>query len=233
MITFTPLASSSRGNAYLVEAEGVAPLLLEAGLPIRQLREKLNFGLSKLAGCLASHRHMDHCRAIPDLLKVGVDCYVSADTIEALGVANHHRINLLRVGETINIGGWAVLTFPLEHDVPCLGFFIEYAGERLLFIPDTQYIENRFKDINILCIECNHIESLLSQNIVRGTIPGIVGRRIRRNHMGLNKVIDLLRANDLSHCHAIYLMHLSDGNSDEDEMKKNVQEATGIPVYIC
>lgn len=32
MIRFTPIASSSRGNAYLVEADGgVGPLLLEAG----------------------------------------------------------------------------------------------------------------------------------------------------------------------------------------------------------
>ena len=55
---FTPIASSSRGNCYIVEAEGNKPLLIEAGIPIKKIREALNFGLSNLAGCLISHEHL-------------------------------------------------------------------------------------------------------------------------------------------------------------------------------
>lgn len=57
-VKFKPIASSSKGNCYIVEAEGSKPLLLEAGIPIKKIREALNFGLSNLAGCLISHEHL-------------------------------------------------------------------------------------------------------------------------------------------------------------------------------
>ena len=61
MISFHPMASSSRGNAYLLTAPGAMPLLLEAGIPISKLREGLyahGIDLSQLAGCLISHEHL-------------------------------------------------------------------------------------------------------------------------------------------------------------------------------
>jgi hypothetical protein len=60
-MNFIPIASSSKGNVYLLKAEGDIPLLLEAGLPLKSLREKLlNFGvrITDLAGCLCSHEHL-------------------------------------------------------------------------------------------------------------------------------------------------------------------------------
>jgi phosphoribosyl 1,2-cyclic phosphodiesterase len=227
---FTPIASSSKGNAYLVEANGVGPLLLECGIPIKQLREKLHFGLSGLAGCLISHEHGDHAKAAKDLLKAGVDIYTSPETAEALGINGHHRFVPVNAEHVYNISGWLVLPFDLHHDVPCHGFMIASPdGDRLLFIPDTSYIRNRFEGINLLAIECNHMADILSENIQGGHIPAVVGKRVRRNHMSLESVIGMLKANDLSGCREIWLLHLSDGNSDEARMIRAVQSATGIP----
>lgn len=236
MITFTSLASSSKGNAYLVSAPGAAPLLLEAGLPIRAMRERLNFGLSGLAGCLVSHEHGDHSKAVKDLLKAGVDCSMSIGTAKALGVEGHHRLIIAQagMGGGLSGSGWYVLPFHLEHDAADpLGFLIGHGDDRLLFIPDTAYVENRFEGVTTIAIECNHVEDILSENIQRGSIPSVVGRRVRRSHMGLQTVIDMLKANDLSRCRHIYLLHLSDGNSDERRMVAEVQAATGIPTDAC
>lgn len=238
-MNFTPLASSSKGNAYLVQCAGVGPLLLECGIPIKQLRERLYFGLSNLSGCLVSHEHGDHSRAVKDLIKAGVDVFTSQETAGALDVLSHYRVRFITSGQTFtvdppenNLNSWVVLPFDLHHDVPTQGFFLKAPdGERLLFIPDTSYIRNRFEGINILAIECNHIADLLSNNIQKGHIPAIVGRRVRRNHMSLERVINMLKANDLSRCREIWLLHLSDGNSDEARMIRAVQEATGIPCH--
>lgn len=232
-MNFTPLASSSKGNAYLVESDGVAPLLFECGIPIKRLREKLNFGLSGLAGCLVSHCHMDHAKAVKDLLKAGVNVYASFSTAETLGVEDHHRIFWLHSRKETMVDDWTVLAFELNHDVPCQGFLIEHSGERLLFIPDTGWVENRFQGVTILAIECNNIEELLSASILNGGIPAVAGRRIRRNHMSLERVVSMLKANDLSRCREIWLLHLSAGNSDEARMIKAVREATGIPCRVC
>jgi phosphoribosyl 1,2-cyclic phosphodiesterase len=230
-MNFTPLASSSKGNAYLVTSPGVAPLLLEAGIPIKSLREKLHFGLSELAGCLISHLHGDHSKAVKDLLKSSVDCCMAKETAEALGVESHHRTHFITPEFKHTIKGWAVRPFALEHDVPCLGFFIEQSGERLLFIPDTGYVRNRFQGVNIVAIECNHLEEKLSENILNGSLPAVVGHRIRRNHLSLERFITMLKSNNLSRCRQIHLLHLSDGNSDERKMILEVQKATGIPTY--
>lgn len=233
-MNFTPIASSSKGNAYLLESPGVEPLLLEAGIPIKQLREKLHFGLSGLAGCLVSHEHGDHSRAVKDLLKAGVDCYMSMGTAKALQVENHHRTNILTGYDTNLIGHWMTFSFPLEHDAaePC-GFFILRGSERFLFIPDTGFVRDRFAGVNLLAIEANHLEEKLSQNILNGSIPAVAGRRTRRNHMSLERVITMLKSNDLSVCREVWLLHLSSGNSDERKMIQVVQEATGIPTKVC
>ena len=238
---FVPLASSSRGNAYIVQDDGIPPLLLEAGLPIKQLRNKLRehgIMLSDLAGCLVSHEHMDHAKAVKDLLKAGVDCWMSQGTAEALTVIDHHRTHILRYKFDIILlnGGWyPFMTFGLKHDAKDpVGFFIQdLKDDRLLFIPDTAYVENRFEGVTMIAIECNNIAELLSKNILEGNIPAVVGRRIRRHHMSLENLIAMLKANDLSRCRQIFLMHLSDGNSDEKAMINRIQEATGIPTRAC
>lgn len=232
-MNFTPIASSSKGNAYLVESPGVAPLLLEAGIPIKSLREKLwshGVRLSDLAGCLVSHEHGDHSKAVKDLLKAGVDVWTSYETAVELGVSHHHRINPMRTGELAKIGPWTVLPFDLHHDVPTHGFYIGAPdGDSLAFIPDTSYIRNRFAGFTILAIECNYVPDQLSGNIQHGEVPASLGHRVRRNHMSLDSVIGMLRSNDLSKCREIFLLHLSDANSDEARMIRTVQEQTGIP----
>ncbi len=92
---------------------------------------------------------------------------------------------------------------------------------------------DRFANVTIMAVECNNIAELLSENILEGNIPAIVGKRIRRNHLSLENLIQMLKSNDLSNCRQIFLMHLSDGNSDERAMIEKIQEATGIPVKAC
>ena len=231
---FTSIASGSKGNAYLVESDGVASLLLECGIPIRQLREKLKFGLSDIAGCLISQEHGDHSKAVKELITAGVDCYMSYGTAQALGILEHYRVRLSGKIPPSSFCGWDILPFILEHDATePIGFLIGHGDERLLFVPDTGYIKNRFTGITIVAIECNFIEDILSENIQKGHIPSVVGHRVRHNHMSLETLIEMLKCNDLSKCRTIYLLHLSDGNSDEKRMIKTVQEAVGIPCFAC
>ena len=51
------LGSSSAGNAYII-SDGESSLLLECGLPIRELQLKSNFRIAQMSGCLISHLHL-------------------------------------------------------------------------------------------------------------------------------------------------------------------------------
>ena len=159
---------------------------------------------------------------------------MSSGTSTALGVGvkNHHRCWVPADGKTFLIGGWIIKPVPLEHDASEPWGFIVFnvdENERLLFIPDTAYVKNRFDRVTVISIECNHISDILHDKIISGALPAAVGHRVRRNHMSLDTVIEMLKSNDLSKCREIWLLHLSDGNSHEARMIRAVQEATGIP----
>ena len=53
------------------------------------------------------------------------------------------------------------------------------------------------------------------------------------SHFSLENVKDFLRANDLSRVQEVWLLHLSDGNSDAERFKKEIMEVVGRPVYIA
>ena len=234
-MNFVSLASSSKGNAYLVKCGEVAPLLIECGLSIKALREQLAFSLSGLAGCLISHSHGDHSKAVKDLIKAGVDIWTSSETADVLGIGGHYRHCSMTTGLVYGIADWKVVPFDLAHDVPTHGFLIGAPdGDELLFVPDTSYIRNRFENITILVIEANHAADILSTNIQSGALPSVVGHRVRRNHLELETVKKFILANGMEKTlREVHLIHLSAGNSDEERFRREIQELVGRPVYIA
>ena len=45
--------------------------------------------------------------------------------------------------------------------------------------------------------------------------------------------MDMLSANDLTRLQQIFLLHLSNNNSDAEQMKTAIQRLTGAEVYVC
>lgn len=233
MIEIKALASSSKGNCYYI-TDGSTPLLLEAGIRFKDIRQALHFKTSNLAGCLITHEHKDHCAALNDVLKAGIDCYMSAGTKEAIGV-DHHRINSVKAKQPFNIGTWTILPFDVEHDVSePYGFLLANKdGDKLLFATDTYFIRYKFKGLTHLLVECNYSLDILNENIVNGSVPKVMKSRLMRSHFSLENFKEFLKANDLSKVQEIWMLHLSDSNSNEIRFKKEVQELTGKVVYIA
>ena len=227
-------ASGSSGNAYRI-SDGKTSLLLDAGIPLRAIQVACNFNVGQLDGCLISHAHKDHSKAADGLSKLGVDIYTSQGTIDACRLVGH-RMNALKALDWIAIGTFKVLPFDVQHDVPePLGFLIESTatGERLLYFTDTYYIKYRFERLTHIMAECNYDKETLQKSIDAGYIPIELAKRLFKSHMSLEHFIDLLRMNDLRDVKQIYLLHLSNNNSDERRFKEEVQRLTGTEVYVC
>lgn len=228
------LASGSRGNCYRI-SDGVTPVLLECGLPIKQIRQGLGFGLTEVAACLVSHEHQDHAKALADVLRAGVEVYTSPGTIKALGL-EHHRLRPVRAKETFKVGTWTVRAFETQHDAQePLGFLLHSraSNARLLYATDTYYIRYRFPRLNYIMVECNYAKDILYRNVENGSVPGVLKNRLLTSHFSLENVKEFLQANDLSKVQEIHLLHLSDGNSDAGRFKHEIMELTGKPVYIA
>ncbi|MBO1515689.1 MBL fold metallo-hydrolase [Metabacillus bambusae] len=232
MIEVTALASSSKGNCYRV-TDGHTPLLLECGINYREIQKGLEFKMSEVAACLVTHEHGDHCKAIKDVMKAGIDCYMSEGTAGAINV-QHHRIKKVKAKQQFQIGTWTILPFDVQHDVSePLGFLLaNQAGEKLLFATDTYYIRYKFKGITHLLVECNYSLEILNENIMNGKVPPVMKKRLIRSHFSLENVKDFLKENDLSKVQEIWLLHLSDSNSNADQFKKEIMSLTGNVVYV-
>lgn len=197
-----------------------------------EIQKGLNFDLKHILACLISHEHMDHCKAAKDVMDAGIDTYMSTGTAKALGVyGKHYRLCLMSAGIRNWIQGFVIYPFDIQHDAQePLGFLIQYkpTGEKLLYLTDSFYSKYRFVGLNYILIECNYIKETLDANIEAGLIDEAQKLRLLKSHFSLEHVKQFLKANDLSECRKIILLHLSNSNSDAARMVQEIQELTGI-----
>jgi len=82
-------------------------------------------------------------------------------------------------------------------------------------------------------VECNFATDILKENVANGIVTVSLKDRIISSHFSLENVKDFLRANDLSKVEEIWLLHLSNDNSDEERFKEEIQKLTGKLVFIA
>ena len=225
------IGSGSSGNCYLID-DGQTQLLLECGLPIKKIKAGCDYDFSRVAGCLITHEHGDHAKAANDLMRAGVDVWMTEGAARAAG-ADVYRLKLfkrIRPNDcyfTETIGTFTILAFPVHHDAAePVGYLIHSGAtdEKLLYVTDTQYIDYRFRGLTHIMVEANFSSETLAD-------PDNDPRRhrLRRTHMSIENTLKMLQANDLSKCKRIYLIHLSQTNADAEEFVRRVETETGVP----
>ena len=222
------IASGSSGNAYLI-GDGHTHLLLDAGIPFKRIQIGCGFRTSSIDACLVTHRHGDHAAAIPKLLRRGIAVYSNADVAGLYPGVQH-----VETRREFRVGTFRILPFGAEHDVPCYGYQVasEETGEKLVYITDSAYVRYTFTGLTHLMIEANYAEDIMLGNVRDDKIPFPLAERVAQTHMSIDTLLELLRANDMTRVRQIYLLHLSDNNSDAEAFKKMVQQETGAEVYI-
>lgn len=229
-----PIASGSSGNAYYI-SDGKNSLLLDAGMPLSRIQAGCGYCVSKLSGCLITHGHSDHVKSAKDLARLGVDIYTSQGTMDMAKLSGH-RIHRVKALEQFETGTFTILPFDVEHDVPePLGFLIYSKAnrEKLLYITDTHYIRYKFKGLTHILIEANYDADIIVNNTGSNYIDSYRAKRVITSHMSIDTAIKTLESFDLSKVQQIYLLHLSNDNSNAEAFKRKVQAATGKEVYIC
>lgn len=217
------VASSSAGNCVIV-GDGVSSIMLDCGLSYRKILRAMPIDVQMV---LLSHEHLDHAKSAGELIRRGYDVGMSKGTADALGLKGYTRLKSLEQRET---GGWLIVPFEVEHDAAePLGFLIESksTGGKAVFIVDSAIVDYDFTGITHWLIECNYSEEILSQSEKKEWLKD----RIRGSHFSLDNLKTFLQTSDLSKTEAIYLLHLSDSNSDEKRFIAEVQAVTGVPVY--
>lgn len=230
----TVLNSNSSGNAYLLHNEYEA-LLIECGVRWELVKQALNFNLKKVVGCLITHEHKDHCKAVGDVIAAGIDVFSTFGTLNAMGISISHRANAITPGQSFLIGDFKIMPFTVKHDcADPVGYLINHKETgNVLFLTDSYYCEYTFKGLNNVIIEANYCQTILDKRVMDGENPQFLRDRVITSHMSLATCKETLKANDLNQVNNIVLIHLSDGNSDAARFKKEVQEVTGKQVHVA
>lgn len=225
------LGSSSAGNCYLLESETEC-LVLETGIKFSEVKKALDFNIDKIVGVLVTHEHLDHSRYAKDYIKAGITVGMSKGTMDALDLDSM----VLRSGYWYTFGGFRVTSFRVEHDCEePFGFLIEHPEMgKLLFATDTAFVKYNFKkqQLNHILIETNYSAKIVNDYLEKGTIDQARVNRTLKTHMALETTKEFIKANRTGSLDSVLLLHLSDGNSNAEQFKREIQEVVGNTVKV-
>jgi len=232
--------SSSKSNLYEVVGGGAYPrrLLLECGIRWPKIQEALNFDLYGIDACLITHEHQDHCKAVRDVIKAGIDIYSSEGTINSLGLDSERRAIPAEAGHNFRpCDAFSVIPFGINHDAAePFGYLVADldSDDILFFAPDSGFIKQRFDVMfSHVAIECSYDVQIVKRNIKDGLIPAMLGKRLLETHADkettkryLDKFINLEK------CRQIHLLHCSEGNLDKEKTKMEFEKRYFIETVI-
>ena len=223
------LSTGSRGNCYLLQDEG-RTLILDAGLPVFRIMQGIDNPRS-VVGCLVTHEHMDHAKGMIDLCRRGIKVFASRGTWQAINGGPLWTTIRVEHGNRFSLGGFTIKPFRTEHDAAePLGFLIrnDLTGEMILYATDTYYLRNTFPGVHYWIVECNYCDDLLNSMMLDGDLSLELRNRLKKSHLSLDRLEQVLSLNDLSVTRKIILCHLSDLRSDERRMVDEIHSMTGI-----
>ena len=218
----TILSSGSKGNSTLIETNN-HNILIDAGLPLKNLEKRLTKKLPPIDILIITHCHSDHTKGLKSIIKEHSPIIYTLENV-LNDIISYDKINHEK---QINLTDTIINLFELSHDVPCLGINIKYNNKELVYITDTGYIKNKllkeYQNKDVYIIESNYEEEML----LNGSYPFYLKQRIRsdKGHLSNNDTCRYLKTLIGENTKYICLAHLSEENNNPDIVESKVIEA--------
>ena len=213
----TILGSGSSGNCAYLEA-GETRMLIDAGLSLRQIRERLA-GIGRapegLSGVIITHEHTDHINGLTALcakIKVPIFCNRLTQEASYSQLKTQFDCRIFSTGASFEVGDVMVDSFSIPHDASDpVGFLLHAAGVRIGFLTDlghaTKLALQRVRTANVLVLETNHDLKMLQES----GRPWSLKQRIasRHGHLSNEEAADAAEEIMSAGLRHLYLGHLS------------------------
>lgn len=217
-MTLKCIGSGSSGNSYALIDNDNKILLLDLGLPAKEIKRAIDFRISDVVGAVVTHHHKDHSLAVADFEKMGIPVFTPYKSLEPMDF-NCWQGTIQAIDLTDLNGKW-MHTNADGSECPCYGFLITHPDMgRLLYITDTELIKWKFRDINHILLGVNYDKDLIdNENQSKRN-------HVYRGHLSIDTACEFVKCNSDS-LETVVMCHLSDSNSDVDsfigKMKKVV-----------
>jgi phosphoribosyl 1,2-cyclic phosphodiesterase len=223
MVKLSVVNSNSHGNAYALQY-GEDVLLIEAGMPLKKLLPFIDWRIDNVTA-IATHAHFDHVGYVKQYLEHNIRVYSTPECAD-----KYKGVKPILPKNRYRIGSFIVKPLLVPHNAECYSYVVDLPNDegRLLFITDASDFPYKVPNVNFLCLETNYCESKLITNASGDGIPSRP-----EHHMSLDKAIEIAKRHFNPDLKEIVCLHLSDGNSDENEIKDTFYKELGIKVKIA
>lgn len=219
MLKLKTIGSGSSGNCYVLD-DGEHILILEAGVPFTEVKEVIDYEVSRIACVLSSHEHGDHRKYLHEYESDGIRVLKGN---ELIGLCDR-TLDIKQV----SFGNFVISPFEVPHDVPCFGYQIQHKDMgKLVFVTDAEYVKYTFPGVNHIMVESNYSQDILDENMNSGVIPKSLRDRIMKSHMSFDTAKGMVKANKNPLLKNVILCHLSSRNSDKKRFQEEMQEIVG------
>lgn len=220
--------SGSKGNGYaLVSGEEI--LLLECGVPVKEMLKAIDYQVGKVVGCIATHSHGDHLKFIKQYMSYGIKVYTSDEVhTDVQTIYGERTVPLARMKSQM-LGNFKVIPFHVPHNgTECDGWIIEHKEiGKLLFITDAEYCPYDFSKygINHALIECNYSEDYIEAEAENRS-------HVFLGHMELQTCKRLIQTINTASLRTVGLLHLSGQNSNSTRFRNEIKEMVDCDVNV-
>lgn len=220
------LGSSSAGNCYLLTSDSGETLILDCGIPIKEIKKGLDWNIRNVVGCIVSHVHSDHSKSVKDFKAMGIPIFAPylGNSCKSM---NMGEFTVKPFDLTTIDGSW---THTNADGTPCpiYGFLITHKEMgRMLYITDCELIKWKFKDINHILLGVNYDKDLIDRDNTGKA------NHVFRGHLSIDTACDFVKANYSNALQNVIMCHLSSENADSDsfiEMMKKVAYVANVDV---
>lgn len=206
MAELLTLATGSKGNCYILAADNGEKLLLDAGIKRSDIIKGLNFSINDLSGCVITHAHLDHSKAVDDIKLMGIDVW------QPYLDENKRQIH--------KFSGFSVQSFELPHDEePCVGYYIKFGNRKMLYMTDFEYSPYSFfnQRITDLLIEVNYQGKFLDREQAQ------FEHKVR-GHFSLENCLEFIEVNQTPALVNIIICHMSSTTMDIDDCISHIKQ---------
>ena len=223
------IATGSTGNCYTVTSDSGETLILDCGVPIKEIKKGLNWNIKNIVGVLCTHKHLDHSKSVKDFRQIGISIYGLYSEVAYMRTMKVGEFTTKPFDLTTIDGNW---THTNADGTPCpiYGFLITHKEMgRMLYITDCELIKWRYRDINHVLLGVNYDKNLISGDDAKKN-------HVVRGHMSIDTACDFVKANASDRLQNVIMCHLSSENADSDsfiEKMKKVAYGANVDVAVA
>lgn len=223
------LGSSSAGNCYLLTSNNGETIILDCGIPIKEIKKGLNWNIKDVVGVLCTHKHLDHSKSVKDFEAMGIQILAPylGDSRKSM---NMGEFTVKPFDLTTIDGNWTHTNADGEP-CPIYGFLITHKEMgRMLYITDCEVVKWKFKDINHILLGVNYDKDLIDRDNTGKA------NHVFRGHLSIDTACEFVKANYSDSLQNVIMCHLSSENADKDsfiEKMKKVAYGANVDVAEC